>query len=344
MLDCILIVRDYRSYLHSHINTSVSLDADAIASGLEEAGFEVQFTSHRQLANSELVWTLRDHLVFYTSSQIPDYKQYIDCVLYPLHLRNVLLPSYELFRCHEDKAFQEVVRRGIGLGRPGGLLFGSLRELEQHRDSLDFPCVLKLPAGFGSSSVWRVDSYNQCCELIRKLFSARVSLARKTVRGLKWLLRLESTSMDRVGGPVGRFVIQDFIPQLEHDWKVLVFGDRYYALKRLVRTGDFRASGSGRLVFARPSDMLLDFARDCKERLNTPFASLDIVESEDGRDFFLIEFQATHFGPYTQLHSEIVYTRDENGEWRNTRKTSSLEEDFIYSIVFFADALRGNCR
>jgi hypothetical protein len=44
---------------------------------------------------------------------------------------------------------------------------------------------------------------------------------------------------------------QKFIPNASYDIRVVVIGDRAFGLRREVREGDFRASGSGRIVFDR---------------------------------------------------------------------------------------------
>jgi len=46
-----------------------------------------------------------------------------------------------------------------------------------------------------------------------------------------------------------KFIVQEFIPDLSNDWKVLVFWDKYYVLRRKNRPNDFRASGSGLFSF-----------------------------------------------------------------------------------------------
>ena len=49
----------------------------------------------------------------------------------------------------------------------------------------------------------------------------------------------------------GKIVVQEFIPGLKNDYKVLIFGSKYYVLYRRVREGDFRASGQGLLEYRR---------------------------------------------------------------------------------------------
>ncbi|EKG2058556.1 hypothetical protein O2N19_004786, partial [Escherichia coli] len=128
------------------------------------------------------------------------------------------------------------------------------------------------------------------------------------------------------------YVLQDFIPDLNSDYKVLVFGNKYYVLKRNVRDNDFRASGSGKFVFEDVSEKFLSFARKVIEFLHTPYASLDIVERGDG--FGCIEFQCVHFGPYTQLNAEYYY-EFKNGKWIREKNNYTLEQVYAEALVDF---------
>ena len=49
----------------------------------------------------------------------------------------------------------------------------------------------------------------------------------------------------------GYVYFQDFIPNNTFDIRVCVVGDKAFAIKRLVRDDDFRASGSGAIVYAK---------------------------------------------------------------------------------------------
>ena len=130
-----------------------------------------------------------------------------------------------------------------------------------------------------------------------------------------------------------KFVIQNFIPGLSGDYKVLVFGDKYYALSRQNRDNDFRASGGGRLNFDPDlPDGIFDFAKTVFDALEVPILSLDIAY--DGRRFYLIEFQCLNFGTATLEYSTHFY-RLEEGSWVRHDETSILEKEFITSLKMF---------
>src|SRR5690606_36646491 len=128
------------------------------------------------------------------------------------------------------------------------------------------------------------------------------------------------------------FVEQDFISNLACDYKVLVFGDRYFVLKRNVRKSDFRASGSGDFEFVDPPVDVLDFAKAITDTLKNPYLSLDIAQSDQG--CHLIGFQATNFGPYTLLNAPYRYIN--NGKnWLKEDNCKDLEANYAYALNFY---------
>ena len=133
----------------------------------------------------------------------------------------------------------------------------------------------------------------------------------------------------------GKVIFQEMIEDLEYDWKVLIFGTKCFVLKRFTKKNDFRASGSGLFDYtAVPPDTVLDFALDTIKRLNVPFASLDIVES-NGR-CFLIEYQSVHFGLLTALNAKTYYRYTDTG-WVGNNKDKEVDYFFASAIGDFIE-------
>jgi glutathione synthase/RimK-type ligase-like ATP-grasp enzyme len=96
----------------------------------------------------------------------------------------------------------------------------------------------------------------------------------------------------------GKFVVQDFVPGLDHDWKVLVYGEKLYVLRRGVRDGDFRASGSGKIAWPEAAPAaVLDLCWKLCRALDVPWLSVDVVTAGDSAH--VIEFQVIYFGTLT---------------------------------------------
>jgi glutathione synthase/RimK-type ligase-like ATP-grasp enzyme len=133
-----------------------------------------------------------------------------------------------------------------------------------------FPKVFKLRCGAGSLNVKKVRDKASAINLINKAFSRgferynRIENLRENLRFfrkrksnfvelLKSFIRIiVSTEYSRTHrNEKGYIMFQDFIPDNKFDIRVITIGERAFAIKRIVREGDFRASGSGNLVYNR---------------------------------------------------------------------------------------------
>ena len=133
-----------------------------------------------------------------------------------------------------------------------------------------------------------------------------------------------------------KIVVQNFIDGLSCDYKVLVFGSKYYVLQRGVRPGDFRASGSGLFEFPQElSNGFLDFARQVYESFDVPFISMDIAQK--GNEFYLIEFQFVAFGTYT-LEKANWHFECSGNSWQKIASNDNLEQEFCNAIDRYIQA------
>ena len=136
--------------------------------------------------------------------------------------------------------------------------------------------------------------------------------------------------------PGANFLLQEYIPDLDCDYRVIAIGKRFYLMQRLVNKGDFRASGTKKFVFdVTPPEGLLDFAQDVYRRFDAPYLSMDIGHKE-GRNY-LFEFQALHFGTAAIVRSQ-GYWRHETGEWQFHREGSILEPVLALGLAEYLKA------
>ncbi|WP_104483747.1 ATP-grasp domain-containing protein [Acinetobacter indicus] len=275
-----------------------------------------------------------DDIIIYTSSENPEVRQFIKNKLYYIKDKCVLIPSYDLLMAHEDKGFQEVMKKEKSFGNlKGGYIF----DIDNHQ--FNYPKVLKTAQGAGSSGVFLVKDNADLKTIKNKFFEP--NLKRKIIK-LQRKFKLSPEEYLIYSYKYKRFnlfVEQEFISNLACDFKVLVFGDRYFVLKRNVRKNDFRASGSGDFEFIDPPIEVLDFAKEIAEVLKNPYLSLDIAQSDKG--CHLIEFQASNFGPYTLLNAPFRYIKVENN-WRQEENCRDLESNYAYALNYFLKNLL-NC-
>ena len=127
-------------------------------------------------------------------------------------------------------------------------------------------------------------------------------------------------------------MVQEYVPNLNDDWKILIYGQHYYVLNRQVRPKDFRASGSGKFSYVDPPDGLLNFCREIFKKLKTPYLSLDVAIRDN--QYYMLEFQAVYFGIYTILHADFYYEK-KNNIWQKRDKDLSTEKEMADCITDF---------
>jgi hypothetical protein len=334
------LVVDYRGSLRQAYWDFESLDLDILRRTLD--GFNIECIVHRaaDLINATDLQQLRGHWVWMTSSQVTDYKSYLDDLAFTLSTCTRMVPSYPLFRAHENKGYQEILKNQLGIDSVNGAYFGTLEEFELAAQRVRFPAVLKFPEGAHSCNVHKVESADQ----VRSVMHRRgLNLLRAAKRRIKttFFLRRYSPAFKGESDYTRRFVLQPMVVGSDYDWKVLVFGRKYYALRRGVRKNDFRASGSGKFEFVPAPAALLDYAKHIASKIDTPFISLDIIEQNG--ECALLEFQATHFGPITIMNSPHYYTLHDES-WQTINETSVLEEEYARAIGQYIHACENGPR
>ena len=83
----------------------------------------------------------------------------------------------------------------------------------------------------------------------------------------------------------GYVYFQDFIPGNSFVIRVCVVGGRAFALKRMTRKGDFRASGSGNIVYDKKQidERCVKIAFEVNEKLKTQSIAYDFVFDTDNQ-------------------------------------------------------------
>ena len=77
----------------------------------------------------------------------------------------------------------------------------------------------------------------------------------------------------------GYIYCQKFIPGNKFDIRVIVIDDKIFEIKRLCRTGDFRASGSGMIFYAKEdlSEECAKIALHAAEKMQTQCVVFDFI-------------------------------------------------------------------
>lgn len=334
----IFILTDYKNQFGSNYDAvpyRSGFRQDRLKELFLKQGFSTQFIPISEVQHVQLAW--EGKFVLYTSNEEPGYhfKSYIEDVVLYLRLRKaILIPHYELLRANNNKSFMELYKKVLLNGSDDieALSFGSLEDVEQTDANIKFPVVFKTSGGAMSSGVRKVNSQKELVKVIKQL-SRTANLKqsiKETLRAFKHKGYVKNSNYQ------AKFVLQPFISGLSNDWKVLIFGEQVYILKRGVRKGDFRASGS-HVDYKAGSEAgfpvdKLDSLMEFKNKINIPNLSIDYAY--DGKKGYIIEFQGIYFGLSTHNYCKDYYIK-EGERWVTRPNVMDKEELFAYSIVHF---------
>ncbi|MGI9526115.1 MAG: hypothetical protein ACR2MS_03275 [Weeksellaceae bacterium] len=330
----------------------MGLDIQVFEKHLKNLGWNTQIISFNNLVEN-IDDIAKNCVLFYSSIYNPDYLKYIqDTILLINQYRPDIqvIPSYNQLHSLDNKGYQEYMKKVLNIERVNGKYYGDINDLLLEKETLEYPFVLKENKGALSSGVHLIKSNVELIKIQKKLkkrsIKEKLALELNRKNSFKKDLNLDPplhlykenfNSFFEKRTPV---ITQEFIPNLKFDYKVLQFGDKYYSLKRFTRENDFRASGSGKVSFEETPEVVLNYAKQIVDKLETPFVSLDIgIDSEE--NCYLFEFQGTGFGPLTLTKSEFYY-QFKNGNWVKTNANSKLEIEYANAINYFAKTSNEN--
>ena len=334
----IIILTDYRGLYRQDIRRTKGIDLKAFINTFEKAGFPVKCIDYNQLIN-KIDWpSIKDSYIVYTSSESQEYKNYIEDIMYELNKKNVLIPKFEILKCHENKNFQELYKKELGIKSLNSLVFATLRDLKKNLASIEYPVVIKKHYGAGAISVYRAFDQKQLFKIVKKLnrrYDFWLYYLKRIYQKVKGIRDVDLTREEKY---IGRFILQPYVANLDCDWKVLVFGEKYYVLRRGVRDNEFRASGSGKFSYEIPPTELLDFAKKIFDIMKVPFLSLDLCMDSEG-NVYLIEFQGLHFGPYTLINSDQYFVNTDD-QWKLIEGKSELSSEYANAIIYYINNIQ----
>lgn len=230
-------------------------------------------------------------------------------LLYSLEHAGIrVFPDFNTTWHFDDKVGQKYLLEAVGAPLVPTHVFYDKSTALDWAESTRFPKVFKLRGGGGATNVKLAKTKKAAISLINRAFgkgfsqydawSSLKERFRKYRSGksgpfevLKGILRFghQPDFAKVMGRERGYVYFQDFIPGNDHDIRVIVIGDKAFAIKRMVREHDFRASGSGNILYERhhfdPELIALSF--ELNDKLKTQCVAYDFVY--DNGDPLLIE-------------------------------------------------------
>ena len=320
-----------------------SMDVERIKDIFTSRGFNVSVLKFSVLDLNE---DYRGVYILYQTSEARGsfYKRYIEDLIYFLEKQGALvLPKHELLKAHHDKIFMEMLRLKFSdnsLKTIKSWCYGSWLDAKNYNNN--FPVVIKRISTTSGEGVFLAKNRNEYLKKIRKagkvilamdfpdLFVLRLKNSIKEILKLIFPVRAKYVKYNTtpLSYPI---VVQNFIEDLSGDYKVLIFGRKYYSMYRKNRENDFRASGSGKFYEVPDQEQigLLTFASKIKAEIDFPIFGIDIAF--DGKEYHLLEFQMIQIGTSALQRSKFWYEFND-GKWNRHEGQSNLEDEFTRAI------------
>lgn len=329
----IFLFTDYRGQFYSSTrHKGAAVDLSRLKYFFKIAGFELYVQPFSAI--DFRTQNYKNQWVLYQSSEDPGlfYRDYVEDVVLGLYMQGAkLIPDLFKFRAHHNKHFMEIFRDvypSNGIKNIQALRYGTYEDyLCDSKRKAQNTYVLKASDTSKSAGVFLLKTVRDKL-LIPKKISWTPSMT-----NVKYFFERIRTGRRplKVSNHRNKFTIQPYIKGLTEDYRIVVYGDKFYVLYRGIRPGDFRASGSKRFNFdIEVPNGLLDYARKVFTSFDTPYIALDIGVKNN--NFYLFEFQFLSFGQYTLEKSRFFY-KFQSGFWNKVFEKPDLEREIASSVV-----------
>lgn len=251
--------------------------------------------------DSDIVRQVSDCDVFMWHHSHGDYKDVLFAkqLLFALEMSGIrVFPDFHTGWYFDDKVGEKYLLESIGAPMVKSYVFYTPKDAYSWICKTSFPKVFKLRGGAGAANVRLVRSVSEAKRIVRKAFGCGFSQFNRIGylkdRFSKWREGKDSyigvlkgcgrlffpTSFAKMRSPEKGYVyFQDFIDKNEFDIRVIVIGDKAFSIKRLIRKNDFRASGSGNIIYDKNelSEDAVKISFEVSKRLRTQCIAFDYV-------------------------------------------------------------------
>src|SRR5690606_11854526 len=224
-------------------------------------------------------------------------------LLYSLQMAGKkVFPDFNTGWHFDDKVGQKYLLEAIGAPLVPTYVFYERETALAWANKTTFPKVFKLRGGAGSANVKLVKNKMQAVRLIKRAFGKGTAQfdkwehlkerygkyktgkenIKEFLRAMKELFVLPDFAQMRVPEK-GYVYFQDFIPSNSFDIRIIIIDDKAFAIKRLVRKGDFRASGSGNIIYDKNQidEKCVKIAFDVNKKINSRSIAYDFIFDQD---------------------------------------------------------------
>lgn len=216
------------------------------------------------------------------------------------HTGKTVFPDFRTSWHFDDKIAQKYLFEAFRIPTVPTYISYNKSEALDWAAKTDYPIVFKLRRGSASKSVRLIKNYNEAKKIVIKSFDSGHSLFNNW-SNLRERVRRYRDGLDPWTGilkGVGRLIIkpslskdfpnesgyvyfQEFIPDNDSDIRVVVIRDKAFAIKRMVRRNDFRASGSGNIIYDKEliDEGVIKLSFQLADKLKSQCVAFDFVYS-----------------------------------------------------------------
>ncbi|GHT66756.1 hypothetical protein AGMMS50239_28750 [Bacteroidia bacterium] len=208
-----------------------------------------------------------------------------------------VFPDFNTVWHFDDKVGQKYLLESINAPLVTTHIFYTKEEALSWAKNTEYPKVFKLRGGAGSTNVQLVKKQSEAIKLINQSFSKghksdsvvsfkdsfnkyqkhKITFLELLKNGVRHIIPTEFTKV--YGKQRGYVLFQDFIPNNHFDIRIIVIGEKAFGIKRLVRENDFRASGSGNIIYRKDEidEECVKIAFELNQQLKTQCIAIDYV-------------------------------------------------------------------
>jgi len=240
-------------------------------------------------------------LIWIWNIDYPESYLFAKELIYALEQKGIrVFPDFKSSLIYDNKISQKYLLESVNAPIVNTYIFYSKKNALHWIQKTKFPKVFKLSKGAGSNSVYLCKDQKEAKRLMDKAFNRGFSvfnrkewfidnmnkfLSHPSKITFQFFLRaiarlfIPTKREKTLGKEQGYLYFQDFIRDNSFDIRVITIGNRAIAIKRVIRDNDFRASGSGKIIYNKDEINIqtIKMAFDISEKLNFICMAYDFI-------------------------------------------------------------------
>lgn len=216
-----------------------------------------------------------------------------------------VFPDFKTSWHFDDKLGQKYLFEAIKSDSPKSYAFYDKEKATDFLNICTYPIVFKLRRGAGASNVVLLKNKEQGIKLTKRAFSKGFSQFNARNRFIEAITEFKKTKnfLEILKGiarffiepkysklmpkEIGYIYLQEFIENQGYDIRLIVIGNKAYGLKRIVREGDFRASGSHMFDYSPLPKEIVKLGFEISENLNLQCIAFDFIIDKNSKPYVI---------------------------------------------------------